>query len=98
MSTFAARAFSMALFLAAIALVSACAGGGAPAGPTFAQVAAQLPPVPPDRARIFFYLDYEPYENLSRPYVLLNGEVSGISGPGGLVYREVAPARYLARR
>ena len=95
MSTFAARAFPMALFLAAIALVSACAGGGAPAGPTFAQVAAQLPPVPPDRARIFFYRDYEPYESLSRPYVLLNGEVAGISEPGGVFYRDVAQGRYV---
>ena len=95
MSTFAARAFSMALLLAAIALVSACAGGGAPAGPTFQQVAAQLPLVPPARARIFFYRDYEPYESLSRPYVLLNGEVAGISEPGGVFYRDVAPGRYV---
>jgi hypothetical protein len=85
----------MALFLAAMMLVSACAGGGAPGGPTFAEVAAQLPPVPPDRARIFFYREYEPYESLSRPYVLLNGEVAGISEPGGVFYRDVAPGRYV---
>jgi hypothetical protein len=91
----AARAFPIALFLAAIALVSACAGGGAPAGPNFQQVAAQLPPVPPDRARLFFYRDYEPYESLSRPYILLNGEVAGISEPGGVFYRDVPPGRYL---
>ena len=91
----AARAFPMTLFLAAMALVAACAGGGAPAGPTFAQVAAQLLPVAPDRARIFFYRDYEPYESLGRPYVLLNGEVAGISEPGGVFYRDVAPGRYV---
>ena len=95
MSRLAARACLMAVALAAIALVSACAGGGAPAGPTFAEVASQLPPVPPDRARLFFYRDYEPYESLGRPYVLLNGEVAGISEPGGAFYRDVAPGRYL---
>jgi len=84
-----------AIALVAIALASACAGGGAPVGPTLAQVAAQLPPVPSDRARIFFFRDYEPYESLSRPYVTLNGEVAGISEPGGVSYRDVAPGRYL---
>jgi hypothetical protein len=86
----------MVLLLAVIGIVSACVGGGAPEGPTFAEVAAQLPPVPPDRARIFFYRDYEPYESLGRPYVLLNGEVAGISEPGGVVYRDVPPGRYVA--
>ena len=95
MSNVAARGFPMALFLAAMTLVSACAGGGPPGGPAFAQVAAQLPPVPPDRARIFFDRDYEPYESLGRPYVLLNGEVAGISEPGGVFYRDVAPGRYV---
>jgi len=95
MSRFAVRSLPIVLFLAAIAIVSACAGGGAQAGPTFAQAAAQLPPVPPDRARIFFYRDYDPYDSLGRPYVLLSGEVAGISEPGGVFYRDVAPGRYV---
>ena len=95
MSRFTVRSLPMILLLAAIGIVSACAGGGAQAGPTFAQAGAQLPPVPPDHARIFFYRDYEPYESLSRPYVLLNGEVAGISEPGGVFYRDVAPGRYV---
>jgi hypothetical protein len=78
-----------------VALVSACTGGGAPAGPTFAQVATQVPPIPPNRARIFFYRDYEPYESLGRPYVTLNGGVAGIAEPGGVFYRDVAPGRYV---
>lgn len=81
--------------LAALALLPACTGGGAPAGSTFAQVATQVPPMPPDCVRIFFYRDYEPYESLGRPYVTLNGHVAGISEPGGVFYRDVAPGRYI---
>lgn len=90
-----AGAVSRVVAIALLAFVSACAGGGAPAGPSFAQVAAQVPPVPPDRARIFFYRDYELYESMGRPYVTLNGDVAGISEPGGVFYRDVPPARYV---
>jgi hypothetical protein len=94
-STATANTLLKVIALMALVLVSACAGGGAPAGPSFAQVAAQLPPVPSGRARFFFYRDYEPYESLSRPYATLNGDVAGVSEPGGVFYRDVAPGRYL---
>jgi uncharacterized protein DUF2846 len=81
--------------VATIVLLSACAGSGGPGGSTFAEVAAQVPPVPADRARFFFYRDYEPYESLGRPYVTLNGEVAGISEPGGVFYRDVPAGTYL---
>jgi hypothetical protein len=72
--------------LGAVAL--ALAGGTAP-------VAAQSQaPLPPGRARVWFYRDYEPYESLSRPYVRMNGGIVGISEPGGSFYRDVAPGRY----
>ena len=80
---------------ALIAFLSGCAAGGAPAGQTFAQVAAQVPPAPPDRARIFFYRDYEPYDSLGRPDITLNGKVAGVSEPGGVFYRDVPPGKYL---
>jgi hypothetical protein len=51
--------------------------------------------VPSDRARFFFYRDYEPYESLGRPYVTMNGEVAGISEPGGVFYRDMPPGTYL---
>jgi hypothetical protein len=81
--------------VAVLVLLSACAGGGGPAGPSFAEVAAQVSPVPSDRARIFFYRDYEPYESLGRPYVTLSGEIAGISEPGGVFYRDVPAGTYL---
>jgi hypothetical protein len=84
-----------AAFLVMLTLVSGCAGGGAPAGPTFAQVAGQIPPVAPTQSRFIFYRDYEPYDSLGRPYVTLNGQVAGISEPGGVFYRDVPSGSYL---
>jgi hypothetical protein len=80
---------------AMLMLVFGCAGGGVAGGPTFAQAAAQLPPVPADRARIFFYRDYEPYDSMGRPYIALSGQVAAISEPGGVSYRDVPPGRYV---
>ncbi len=89
------RILLRAVVLGALALVSACAGGGGPGGPTFAEIAAQLPAMPPDRARFFFYRDYEPYESMGRPYITMNGEIAGISEPGGVFYRDMPAGRYL---
>src|SRR5215472_15546210 len=85
------RIMSSVTALGVLALLAACTGAVGPAGPTLAEIAAQLPPVPVDRARFFFYRDYEPYESLGRPYVTLNGEVAGISEPGGVFYRDMQP-------
>jgi len=90
-----ASALARAAVVAILVLLSACAGAGGPGGPTLAEVASQLPPVPPDRARFFFYRDYEPYESLGRPYVTLNGEIAGISEPGGVFYRDMPAGTYL---
>jgi predicted RNA-binding protein with TRAM domain len=84
----------LGIALAALAaLLSACGAGTA--GLRFADVAPQLPPIAPDRARFYFYRDYELYESMARPYITLNGEVAGISEPGGVSYRDVAPGTYL---
>lgn len=87
----------MPRYLALIAILvplvlAACAGQD---GPRFAQVASTIPPVAPDKARIFFLRDYEPYESLSEPRIYLNGNRIGASIPGGVFYRDVAPGRYL---
>ena len=88
-------ALPAAIGIAVLMILSACVGGGGPAGPTLAEVAAQIPPVPPDRARFYFYRDYEPYESLGRPYVTLNGDIAGISEPGGVFYRDMPAGTYL---
>src|SRR5690348_5536432 len=71
--------------------VAGCLGTQAPLYP---QVAATVPPAPPNQGRIYFYRDYEPYESLSRPYLYLNRQVIGISIPGGVFYRDVPPDTY----
>jgi hypothetical protein len=63
--------------------------------PPFATVAPLIPPLAPDRARLYFYRDYEPYESLSEPYIYLNGRRIGTSIPGGVFYRDVPPETYL---
>ena len=71
--------------------LAACAG---PSGPPFPEVAGTVPPVPADRSRIYFYRDYEPYESLARPELYLNRATVGVSVPGGVFYRDVAPGTY----
>jgi len=53
-----------------------------------------LAPVSPGTARIWIYRDYEPYQTLARPNVRLNGAIAGISEPGGVFYRDLAPGTY----
>ncbi len=78
-----------------LALLGACGGTGAPGGPRYAEVAGQVPAVAPDRARFYFYRDYELYESQDRPYIRLNGQVAGISEMGVVSYRDVPPGQYL---
>ena len=68
----------------------------APSSAAFAAAGAApgVAPLAPNMARIWFYRDYEPYESLARPYVRLNGAVAGISEPGEVFYRDVAPGTY----
>ena len=68
----------------------------APRGLALAAVtnASGLAPVAPGMARVWIYRDYEPYESLARPYVRLNGAITGISEPGGAFYRDLAPGTY----
>jgi hypothetical protein len=89
------KSFLGILILATALGLTACAGGGEPPGPRFAQVAAQLPPVPPDRARFFFYRDYSLYDSLQRPEITMNGQPVAISEIGGVTYRDMPPGTYL---
>lgn len=86
---------AITLALGASLLVAACAGG--PPGPTYSQVAQTIPTLPAGEARIFFFRDYEPYESLARPWIYLNGQKVGVSEPGGVYYRDVAPGTYRIR-
>ena len=70
--------------------VAACV----PAPPPFSSVAGTLPPIPQGQARIFFYREYEPYETLSFTTAFLNGTAVGVTQPGAVIYRNIAPGQY----
>jgi hypothetical protein len=57
-------------------------------------VSANIVPVAPGQARIYFYRDWEPYESLSRPLIYLNDAAVEISEPGGVSFRDLAPGAY----
>jgi len=72
-------------------LLSACTT----AHPTrYGDIASTVPPVSADRARFYFYREYEPYDSLARPYIYLNSQRSVISEPGGVLYRDVPHGSY----
>ena len=84
----------VSLRLPAMALLLELAGCFGPGAPLFPEIASTVPPIPADRGRIYFYRENEPYESLSRPYLYLTGEVTGVSIPGGVFYRNVPPGTY----
>jgi hypothetical protein len=77
---------------AGVMLLAACTTAPQP---RYGDIAATATPVAADRARLYFYRDYEPYESLARPYIYLNGQPSAISEPGGVFYRDVPQGSYL---
>src|SRR5215471_3483836 len=84
-----------ALILATALGLTACAGGEEPPGPRFAQVASQIPPVPADRSRFFFYRDCSLYNSTQRPTITLNGATVAVSEIGGVTYRDMPPGTYV---
>lgn len=89
--------FARRLRLGGAALLIALTGVAvAPAGLALAAAtnAPGLAPISPGTARLWIYREYEPYQTLARPYVRLNGAITGISEPGGVFYRDLAPGTY----
>ncbi len=84
-----------ALILGTAFGLASCAGGGEPPGTRFGEIAAQVAPVAPDRARFVFYRDYSLYNSDQRPAIALNGQPVAISEIGGVTYRDVPPGTYV---
>ncbi len=84
------KGWARLLLWGVVLLVVACAGG--PQGPFY--TSAEVPPLPPNLARIYFYRDLEPYESLAEPWISLNGERTTLSVPGGVSYRDVPTGEY----
>lgn len=73
-------------------LLAASYGCAAPSPPGGAAVVSPQPAA--GQARIWVYREYEPGQSLARPYVRINGQILGISEPGGSFYRDVQPGSY----
>jgi hypothetical protein len=73
-------------------------GGRAPAspvaGPSVAESAALIPPIPAGLARVWFLRQFEPSESLFTPMIFVNGAALGSSLPGTAFYRDVVPGSY----
>ena len=75
-------------------LMLAVAGCARLTGPLFPDAASTISQPADGMARIYFYREYEPYESLTQAYLYLNGQPVAVSVPGGVSYRDVAPATY----
>lgn len=53
-----------------------------------------LPPQPPGTARLVFYRTRIYYGAMEWMAVYINGRTTGVSQPGAVFYRDVAPGRY----
>lgn len=80
---------SLALAWVASALFAAASFAETP--PT---VSSAIPPISRGEARIWFYRDLAPYENLAETFVRLNGVAVGVSQAGGAFYVDVRPGHY----
>jgi len=79
-------------------LASACVGSALFAAASFAApppaAPVAMPPIPPGEARIWFYREFAPYQNLAETFIRLNGAAVGVSQAGGAFYIDVPPGRY----
>ncbi len=90
------KRLAQTVILAAVLALPACVGGGEPPGTRFAQVAAQLPPVPPDRTRFFFY-DMPPGTYvISVPYSAIYPykDKTVTVGPGQTVFAKIQSEKF----
>jgi hypothetical protein len=55
---------------------------------------AQLAPPPPGLARVWFLRQFQPAENLSTPWIYVNGAPMTASIPGTIFYRDFPPGIY----
>ena len=59
------------------------------------QAESPPPPLAPAQARLYFYRAATVYDPTVWTTVSLNGNVTGVSAPGTVFYRDVAPGTYM---
>ena len=70
--------------------------GACATGPTLRESRTNVPPVPADHGRIYFYRTANPLGAVIQPSVRLDGVVVGDSIPNGVFFCDVAPGRHTA--
>ncbi len=76
--------------IAALALLPAVVGRSRSA----AAQPPPAPPIPPDRARVWFVRLFEPYVSLATPMMFINDAPFVPSQPGTVLYRDFPPGTY----
>jgi len=80
------------------AAAAACAAvlSGCATGVKYQDMAATIPAVKPDQARVYFFRSSSMMGAAVQPQIQLDGQVVGTSMPGGFFYVDKAPGNYLA--
>lgn len=78
------------LMLAAAAVLAGCAA----TGPRYTDVAARIPPLAPDKGRIYFMRADTLFGAAVTADIRLNGDVVGKSERGGFLYVDRSPGNY----
>lgn len=76
-------------------IVVALAVSGCASGPKFDTISAQIPNLKKNEGRIFFTRAAEYQGSAVQPNIKLNGEVVGVSKPGGFFYVDRAAGDYV---
>jgi hypothetical protein len=78
--------FRTAAAVSIVALLSACASG-----PKMSEVQSSIPALKQDEGRVYFYRSGSMVGAAIQPNIVLNGEVIGVSKPGGFFFVDRAP-------
>lgn len=82
--------------IAAVVTLALLGGCMTPAGPTYLQTGASLPPLKAGEGRIVFYTPPARFGQDVQPELKLNGALVGFAIPGGYFFVDRPPGRYEA--
>ncbi|ROZ63177.1 DUF2846 domain-containing protein [Ramlibacter sp. WS9] len=84
------------LKLAGLAAIAAVLGGCAASGAKYQEVASSMPSLKPGEGRIYFLRSSSIVGAAIQPDIRLNGQVVGVSKPGGFFYVDRSAGTYAA--
>ena len=84
------------LIIGACAIGIAALAAGCATGPKYAEVASSMPKLGADQGRVYFFRSSSMFGAAIQPDVRLNGQVVGVSKPGGYFYVDRPAGNYVA--